>query len=210
MSSTDHRYPPVHRPESSANTVPSAMGQKLQAVADRFQAMTQAAIEESKAQPAPVEPAAPPAPVRVNWDEEIDNEALINRRREATDWLPTQVVVGAAAVQVVPYRQNRAGLSLSNTGANAATIGATESAVNNSTSNTFSLAAGATLQLDMEAAVWAASASGTTIVAIETYYGRQALNRAVAHLIALARARVGAPQAVTPVPPAKSGEKGLL
>ena len=212
MSSTRRLYPDQERPETSATTPPSAMGEKLRATAERFRAMSETAIAESKAQPPPAQSTGPqPKVTQVNWDEEIDREALITRRRQPTDWLPTQVVVGAQATQVVPYRANRKSVALTNTGANPATIGATEGAVANGTSNTYTLAAAASIALDMEAAVWAISASGTTIVAVETYYGRQALNRAVASLMSLARARVGAPTpAPPPQTPPKTGEKGLI
>lgn len=212
MSSTQHLYPPTNRPEGSVTAPVSAMAQKLTATAERFKAMTEAAIEESKAQPPPAESKGPePVVKQVNWDEEVDREALVMRRRQPTDWLPTEVVVGATAVQLVPYRLNRKSVSITNTGANPVLLGATEGAVNNSTSNTYSLAAGGVLSLETEAAIWGSSSSGSTVVAIETYYSRQALGRAVASLMMLARARVGLPkEANVPVPPPKQGEKGLL
>ncbi len=210
MSSTQHIYPPVEHGEASQEP-PSPMGARLHATAERFRAMTEAAIAESHATSAPATSTGPPPKVtRVNWDEQVDREALVMRRRQPTDWLANQVVVGAAAVQVVPYRLNRKSLTVTNTGANPATISATESAANNDTSSTMVLAAAASITMETEAAVWGISSSGTTLTVVETYYGRQQLNSAVAALMEMARLRAGAPHlADVPTEPERKGEAGL-
>lgn len=208
--STSRIYPDVNRPGGSLTAPPSAMGEKLAAEAEKWRRMSEEAIAESERSTPPLQPAPPQPPPQVNWDEEIDHEALVTRRRQPTDWVATTVVVGATAVQVVTYRPNRKSVLILNTGANPVVVGATEGAVANGSSATFSIAASTSLSLDMEAAVWGSSSAGTTLQVVETYYGRASLNRSVASLMRLARARVGPPKAEVPVPPAKKGEKGLL
>ena len=211
MPSTEHLYPAEKRPGGSLTAPLSAMGEKLQAEAGKWRAMSNEAIAASKHTPAPAEPAAPLPPPAVNWDAELDREALITRRRQPDAWYPLTTEVGANPVQVVPMRPNRKVVLLINSGTNLALIGATEGDVANSRSATFSIAAGASLSLEHEAAVWAASPAGTTIVTIETWYSSQALHRAVWSLLRLATARVGAPKEAPPPSPGKAtGEEGLL
>lgn len=211
MPGTERLYPDVKHPGGSLTAPMSAMGEKLRAEADKWRAMSDEAIATSKRTPAPAEPAAPPPPPVVNWDAELDREALITRRRQPTDWSPTTVELAAGAIaQVVAVRVNRKSVTVLNTGTNPCLLGATSGAVANQTSSTFPLATGSTLSMETEAAIWAISAAGTTLQVIETYYGAQHLGRAVTELVRLALARTGPPKAVGPEAPVKRGEKGLL
>ena len=212
MPSTEHLYPPEQRPGGSLTAPLSAMGEKLLAEADKWRVMSEEAIATSKKTPAPAEPAPPVPPPTVNWDAELDREALIMRRRQPTDWSPTTVVLMAGAqAQVVPYRLNRKSVTILTTGANPVILGATIGAVANQSSATFPLAVGATLSLESEAAIWGLSVDGTTLAVVETYYGAQHLARAVSELVRLAiAARVGPPRPEGPTMPRSKGEKGLL
>ena len=211
MPGTERLYPDEKRPGGSLTAPLSAMGEKLQAEAGKWRAMSNEAIAASKHTPAPAEPAAPLPPPAVNWDAELDREALITRRRQPTDWSPTTVeLVAGATTQVVAVRPNRKSVTILNTGSNSCLLGATSGAVANQTSATFPLAVGGTLSMETEAAIWAVSIAGTALQVIETYYGAQHLNEAVAELVRLAMARAGPPRAVGPEAPTKHGERGLL
>lgn len=212
-SPTERLYPPdQHQVNPAAKHVPT-MGERMEEVAARFRAMSEAAIAESRGTPADAEATAPKEPpaVVIDWDEQLDREALVTRRRQPTDWSPVTTEVGATATQLVPSRPNRKVVLITNTGNNPALLGATVGAVANATSATFTLAAASSLSLEVEGAVWASSATGTTLAIIETYYSAQALHRAVWSLLSLAKARLGPPRETAPPSPGKAtGEKGLL
>lgn len=75
------------------------------------------------------------------------------------------VAAAAAAAEIVAANPARVTLWLSNVGANPARIGDASAGA----AQGFQLAAGATLPLDSTDAVYAYSASGTTLALVETY-----------------------------------------
>lgn len=110
-----------------------------------------------------------PQPISVmEITERLVGEQLINLKRQPTDWEPTTVTFQSANPQLLTGRRPlRDTVAIFNASAN---VVISVTAAGSGTNKNFTLAPGASFELDDEGPVWGTAVAGTTVVVVETFY----------------------------------------